>query len=87
MSLYQRGDIWWVKLYQDGIPLYKSTRTPDAQAPHLADKILSSRSALVGLRQATSCETSRRCLPGRDGAHVIPDPAVRPGWSSALRAP
>src|SRR5215475_11886740 len=31
MSLYQRGDIWWVKLYRDGVPTYKSTKTSDKQ--------------------------------------------------------
>src|SRR5262245_55962707 len=31
MSLYQRGDIWWVKLYRDGVPTYKSTKTADKQ--------------------------------------------------------
>ncbi len=29
MSLYKRGDIWWTKLYQDGIPIYKSTKATD----------------------------------------------------------
>jgi site-specific recombinase XerD len=29
MSLYKRGDIWWVKLYQDGVPVYKTTKMPD----------------------------------------------------------
>ncbi len=29
MSLYKRGDIWWVKLYQDGVPVYKTTRMTD----------------------------------------------------------
>ena len=29
MSLYQRGTIWWCKLYQDGQPIYKSTKTSD----------------------------------------------------------
>jgi integrase len=29
MSLYKRGTIWWAKLYQDGVPVYKTTRTPD----------------------------------------------------------
>ena len=31
MSLYQRGDIWWAKLYQDGLPIYKTTKTSDKQ--------------------------------------------------------
>ena len=31
MSLYQRGTIWWCKLYQDGQPTYKSTKTSDKQ--------------------------------------------------------
>jgi hypothetical protein len=37
MSLYKRGDIWWVKLYQDGIPVYKTTKMTgkwDAQRLH-----------------------------------------------------
>jgi hypothetical protein len=29
VSLSKRRTIWWVTLYQDGIPLYKSARTPD----------------------------------------------------------
>ena len=29
MSLYKRGDVWWTKLYQDGVPVYKSTKTGD----------------------------------------------------------
>ena len=29
MSLYKRGDLWWVKLYRDGIPIYKSTKKTD----------------------------------------------------------
>ena len=29
MSLYKRGDIWWAKLYKDGIPIYKSTKKTD----------------------------------------------------------
>lgn len=29
MSLYKHGDVWWTKLYQDGIPIYKSTKTGD----------------------------------------------------------
>jgi hypothetical protein len=29
MSLYKRGDVWWTKLYQEGVPVYKSTKTED----------------------------------------------------------
>lgn len=37
MSMYKRGDIWWAKLYQDGVPMYKSTKLSDrreAQSLH-----------------------------------------------------
>jgi integrase len=29
MSLYKRGAIWWAKLYQDGFPVYKTTKATD----------------------------------------------------------
>jgi integrase len=29
VSLYKRGKVWWVKLYRDGVPTYKSTKTAD----------------------------------------------------------
>jgi integrase len=29
LSLYKRGKIWWAKLYQDGIPVYKTTRASE----------------------------------------------------------
>ena len=29
MSLYKRGKFWWAKLYQDGVPVYKTTKATD----------------------------------------------------------
>src|SRR6266511_5275198 len=38
MSLYKRGEIWWAKLYQDGVPIYKTTKATDKrEAQHLHD--------------------------------------------------
>ena len=38
MGLYKRGNIWWAKLYQDGVPVYKTTKaTEKREAQRLHD--------------------------------------------------
>jgi hypothetical protein len=43
-TIYQRGDIWWVKIYADGHPVYESSRsTKRSDATKLRDKLLAQR--------------------------------------------
>jgi integrase len=43
-TIYQRGDIWWVKIHVDGRPVYESSKsTKHADAVKLRDKLLAKK--------------------------------------------